>query len=127
VVYSLPKEQIKRTDTIMFKKVIKAGTIVMAFLCLPLANAAIIDGASNTLLTVTYTQGPIADGPLSFGLVALPTEVIAKFVLDPTSLPPPTPGGPIPIPFHSPTFFATSTKWYPPRSPLAMVLGQPAI
>ena len=87
----------------MLKKVIKAGTIVMAFLCLPLANAAIIDGASNTLLTVTYTQGAIADGPLSFGLVALPTEVIAKFVLDPTSLPPPTPGGPIPFPF--PNFF----------------------
>jgi hypothetical protein len=72
----------------MFKTAIRAGAIVMVFLCHPVANAArvdfgkISDGSSNTF-SITYTQGDINFGPLSFGLSTLPSEVNAQFILGP--------------------------------------------
>ena len=54
---------------------------------------------ATLLLDVTYTNGTISSGPLSFGLLALPTEVKATFTLKQ-----PFPGGPIPIPLPNTSF-----------------------
>ncbi len=70
--------------------------IAAFFLISPFAaNASMINGTSNTLLTATYSDWT-QTGPLSFGLAAMPDEFTATFLLE---TPPPSPAGPIPIPY----------------------------
>jgi len=78
------------------------SAVLLAFVYSSISNAVTIESMSNTLLEVKYTQGEIVKGPLSFGLLALPTEVNARFELVPPSMPPP-PANPVPIPY--PNFF----------------------
>lgn len=62
----------------------KSGLIAAIFaavLFAPPASAAPIASAP-LMLDVTYTNGSIVSGPLSFGLSVLPTEVNATFILN---------------------------------------------
>ena len=53
-----------------------------------------IAGETQYRLDVTYTNGAIIFGPLSFGLTALPDSVTARFILGPGELNTPEPGQP---------------------------------
>lgn len=50
---------------------------------------------ANLILTATYSDWR-KTGPLSFGLATMPDEFSATFII---KSPPPSPGGPIPIPY----------------------------
>ena len=52
---------------------------------------------ADLLLTATYTDWT-QNGPLSFGLAAMPGEFSATFLLDAPPIPPSPPGVPIPYP-----------------------------
>ena len=69
------KDSLGFTDTTRIKLVIFMVVMLMAIMIKPAGANAVYQ------LDVTYTNGSITDGPLSFGLSELPTSVSATFML----------------------------------------------